>query len=377
MRHDLDARGGLRLVRAHTFTTAILAATASLLGACGGGNDNGAPVPDAGTLGDAAAPDAESTEAGPPAPPTGDGSSREASGPDAGAAPGSGQIETIAKAANDTGFTSPFDATPGPDGSSIYFTAIAADGTGGVFAAGAGGAAASRLDSGGVLVSPSGIAVSEDGKQLFVADPASDDDSTGAYGAIFVLPTGGGTPTALAGTQGTQPRSVVVAGGTLYFTTGAAAAGGAGVRSLPVSGGQPAVVSSGPPFVDPSGLAVARNGDVFVADAIASGNHLGVVMRVSGGTASPLVSDLGVGFPAGIALTQDESALLVSGIDPVAQTDLIYRVDLGNVSKPTTFNQGISSFAESAGLHRASGADVYAWADSRANGTGTVYALSK
>jgi hypothetical protein len=43
----------------------------------------------------------------------------------------------------------------------------------------------------------------------------------------------------------------------------------------------------------------------------------------------------------------------------------------------STFNQSISSFAEPAGLHRAHGADIYAWADSRANGSGTVFALSK
>ena len=43
-----------------------------------------------------------------------------------------------------------------------------------------------------------------------------------------------------------------------------------------------------------------------------------------------------------------------------------FRQDLG-----VTMEQ----FAESAGLHRAHDAEVYAWADSEANGTGTVYVL--
>jgi DNA-binding beta-propeller fold protein YncE len=373
MRHDLDARGGLRLAHGPMYRTALLAAAAPMFWACGGGNNGAAPSVDAAITADAEPPpEASSNEA---APPGVDASSPEAS-PD-GSTAGSGRIGTIAKAANDPGFTSPFDATPSPDGSTIYFTAIAADGTGAVFSTTAGASAATRLDSGGVLVAPSGIAISEDGKQLFVADPASDDDMSGAYGAVFVLPSGGGTPTALGGTQGLQPRSVAVAATTLYFTTGAAAAGGPGVRSVPLSGGTPAIVSAGPPFADPSGLAVSHGGDIYVADAVASPNNLGVVVRITGGSASMIVTDLGVGFPAGIALTQDESAVLVSGVDPVSQTDLLYRVDLASPTKTTTFNQTISSFSESAGLHRAAHADVYAWADSRANGTGTVYSLSK
>jgi len=97
-----------------------------------------------------------------------------------------------------------------------------------------------RLDSGGVFASPSGITISGDGKQLFVADPAADDDTTDQYGGVFVLPAGGGTPGLLAGTGGLQPRGVVAAGSTLYFTAGAASASGPGVYSIALAGGQPA-----------------------------------------------------------------------------------------------------------------------------------------
>jgi sugar lactone lactonase YvrE len=289
---------------------------------------------------------------------------------------GSGRIGTITKAANDPAFTSPFDATPSPDGSVVFFTAVAADGTGGVFTAPATGGAAVRLDSGSVLTSPSAIAISPDGQQVYVADPAADDDTTDKHGAVFVLPAQGGTPTVVAGTQGLDPRGLVVAGQTLFFT-GGASGGDPGVYSIDLAGGQAKPLATGTPFADPSGIAVTRGGDVYVADSIASGSKLAGVVRVSGGEATLLVDDLGVGFPAGIALVQDESALLVSGLDPVAGTDLVYRIDLGATPKTTSFNQTIAAFGESAGLHRAADADIYAWADSLANATGTVYVLSK
>jgi hypothetical protein len=99
---------------------------------------------------------------------------------------------------------------------------------------------------------------------------------------------------------------------------------------------------------------------------------------VHGGKASTLVPDLGVGYPAGCALAQDESALLVSGIDRIKRTDIVYRISpLGSTPQVTTFDKTIGAFHEAAGLHRALDADIYAWADSTANVTGTVYALSK
>jgi hypothetical protein len=341
MRNDQSACSGRWLPYGSALGTAWLLAVGASACGCGGGNNN-----------------------------------QSGGSPDSGAR-GSGQIGTITKAANDSSFTSPFDATPSPDGSTVFFVAIGADGTGGVFSARASGGTATRLDSGGVLVSPSGIAISADGKQLYVADPAADDDASEKYGAIFVLPASGGTLAVIPGTQGLQPRGVVVVGSTLYFTGGASSAGGQGEYSVALGGGQPTAIVTGAPFVDPSGIAVAQNGDAYVADSVASASKLASVIKVSGGQATPIATDLGVGYPSGIALVQDESALLVSGLDPATQTDVVYRIDLGATPRTSSFNQTISAFSEPAGLHRAPGADIYAWADSLANGTGTVYALSK
>jgi hypothetical protein len=82
-----------------------------------------------------------------------------------------------------------------------------------------------------------------------------------------------------------------------------------------------------------------------------------------------------VGFPAGIALSQDDSAILVSALDPATRTDQVVRIDL--VSKQqATVNMGIGTFEEAAGLHRAANAEVYAWCDSTAEGSGTIFVLA-
>jgi hypothetical protein len=55
----------------------------------------------------------------------------------------------------------------------------------------------------------------------------------------------------------------------------------------------------------------------------------------------------------------------------------VFKIDLG--TNALTFQStelGIDKFSESAGLHRSHGVGVYAWADSHANGTGTVYVLT-
>jgi hypothetical protein len=289
---------------------------------------------------------------------------------------GNGAIGSITKTANDSSFSRPFDATPSPDGKAVYFTALAADGTGGVFQATANGAR--RLDSGGLLVAPMSITISEDGKELFIADPANDNDTTQQYGAVFVLPVGGGTPSILSGTQGLIPRGVDVSGQDLYFTGGATATGPAGVYRVEVSGGMATTIASGGPFVDPSGLAVTSAGDIYVVDTVAAASRLASIIKVHEGSASAFVTDLGVGYPAGIALVQDESALLVSGLDPSSSTDLVYRIDsISGSPVVSSFNTTINAFFEPAGLHRAHGADIYAWADSLANNTGTVYTLGK
>jgi len=67
---------------------------------------------------------------------------------------------------------------------------------------------------------------------------------------------------------------------------------------------------------------------------------------------------------------------LISALDPVTRKDVVIRRDL-KAGTDDMFNAGISEFEESAGLHRAKDVESYVWADSRANGGGTVYVINQ
>src|SRR5690242_771897 len=91
----------------------------------------------------------------------------------------------------------PLDSVPNPDATTIYFTATGPKGPG-VFQVPAAGGAAVEIATGAPFAEPVGIAISSDGRQLYVADPKA--------GQIFVVPVAGGAPAALSGTEKTAPR---------------------------------------------------------------------------------------------------------------------------------------------------------------------------
>ncbi len=281
-------------------------------------------------------------------------------------------IGSIQPAAHDTSFASPFDATPDATGQNVYFTAIGANGPG-VFKVAASGGAITTLTAGDPLVSPFSIAISSDGSTLYVADIGAETPS-GDAGAIFSIPAGGGAPTLVAGTDGMLPRGLEVAADTVYFT-GTGKDGRPGVFKMASAGGAPSTVLAGDPLHEPSGVTVDKAGNVYVVDAASPTSSTARVVQINAaGAASVFVDGIAVGYPAGIVLDQAESTLLVSAIDPDKGTDTVLVVDVAS-RKLSQLSQGIDSFVEPAGLHRAKGADVFAWADSAANNTGTVYVL--
>jgi sugar lactone lactonase YvrE len=286
-------------------------------------------------------------------------------------------ISNIAPAANDaTQFMTPFDATPSPDGATVYFTALTLDGDPAIFTTPAAGGAVTKLASGAPLATPFGITISEDGQTLFVADATADangDDSEA--GAIYTLPVGGGTPAVLTGTAGMAPRGVQVSADQIYFT--GIQSGKPGVFKAALAGGGVTQVGTSDLFSDPSGITVDKNGNVFVMDSSPDTAVGSALIKIDAqGNGAIFKDGLAVGHPAGIALMSDETAALVSGLDPSTGTDVVYRVELADASVKT-FSDVIGSFTESAGLHRASTTDTFAWADCRANASGTVYVLSK
>lgn len=280
-------------------------------------------------------------------------------------------------------FSRPFDTVPSSDGTQFFFTAMGSAGMG-VYRVPASGGTAVALVSGAPLVSPFGITISADDKLLFVADAAAgydpnDPAGSDRVGAVFVLPASGGTPTVLAGTEGTRPRAVEVGtdegSAALFFSGQSASDGRPGVFKLPTGGGALRVVFSGDPLTDPGGIALARDGTVYVANTTSAQDGSAAVYKLKDGSSTLVAGDLRAGYPAGIALSQDDNTLLVSGRDRTLGTDAVYRINLGT-GVLTQFSMGIENNTDAGGLHRARSVDVFSWADLTAGAAGTVYRIS-
>lgn len=300
-----------------------------------------------------------------------------------GPAPGDGTIKdlTAAATAGPATFRAPLDAALSPDGKTAYFVALAGDEAAVFRTPAPSSEPPALLAKGGRLVSPFGVDVSSDGATLVLADssalPESDE---GEPGALLVLSSSGGTPQPLAGTAGYRPRGVVVvktaSGDVVYFSGRERGTGEPGVFSVPLGGGTVSVVAKGGPFVEPSGLAVDAAGTVYTADVGDPDGQNARVLEVAQGTPRVFLANVAVGYPAGVALSQDEKTLLLSARHPQARTDAVVRAPVGG-GEIELITGGIDAFEEPAGLHRARSADTYIWADSAANGGGTVYVINK
>jgi sugar lactone lactonase YvrE len=273
-----------------------------------------------------------------------------------------GNVHAISTTAD---VSSPYDAAPSPDGRTIYFTASGTQGAA-VYKAAASGGRASVLFAGSPFVFPSAIAVSDDEKTLFVSDPGAEQD-TGPLGGLYTIALPGGSPKLIAGSSGFIAAGLAVAGAKLYVA-GTSPDGVAGLYAANIAGGSLVSVATGAAFADPSGIAVRSPDEIYVADG---GNGSARVVRVSGGKTKVVLSDLAVGYPAGIALSPDRSSLYVSALDALGGGDTVLRFDLASSHVDST-SAGIDQFVDAAGLHRAANAPVYAWADTTANDTGTV-----
>lgn len=295
-----------------------------------------------------------------------------------------------------SGFHTPMDATPDPDGNQIYFTAMSAQGAG-VFRIPATGGTVVTLTVGIPLTTPVGLAVSTDGQTLYVADTRAMVATTQAVastvpvtntGVIFSLPSSGGTLTPITTTIQTAPRGLTVIRENnvdmLYFTGSAPEDGQPAVMKVPASGGALTIVEKGGQLVEPVGIAVNKNGVIYVADQAAAGNGLGTLFQFNpheqnarNNHAEILANRIRLGNPAGITLTVDESLLLVSSLDRAAGTSQVLVIDtttraLGIVNKVIGVNHA------SGGLHRAHNKNEMAWCGVTAgtSGQGTVFRVT-
>lgn len=288
---------------------------------------------------------------------------------------------TPAAATTSGDYTLPLDSVPSSDGKTFYFTASSTSGMGmGVYRVDAAGGAATALFVGAPLVSPFGIAISSDDGTLYIADSAAGHDPNdpagdSKSGALYTLPVGGGTPTAMPETVGLRPRGVEVArqdnSDVVYFT-GTASDGRAAVFKL--AGGLQ-TVAAGDPLTDPGGIAVSRTNQVYVTNTAASTSGLSSVYQVESGTPSEIASGIRVGYPAGISVSQDGKTLLISGQDATLGTATVYRLNV-DTKELTSTNSGLENNSDAGGLHRAKNSDVFSWCGvTVGSGVGIVYRI--
>lgn len=320
---------------------------------------------------------------------------------------GSGEVTGAKATASNT--RAPLDASPGPDGKTIFYTAYKQANAattvprdqkdpnentvekhdGALFSVPAAGGTAKELAAG--FWSPTGLVVSKDGSKVYVADSGSgSEDKPDEVGAIYVVDAGGGTKTMVNGTKGYKPKSldiVMEASEQLYFTGVDPSTNKPGVFRVAVGGGTVTTVytpATGKDefFQDPGGIAVTGDRTIYVAETIGGmGGNSSSIIQIKGGTATEFVMGIKVGYPAGVALSQDEKFILVSGIDRTKGTSVLYRIDLSDAKKIEMITKDIGDNTNSAGLHRAHNKDIYAWSnaswpDADGKNGGTVYLLN-
>jgi sugar lactone lactonase YvrE len=244
------------------------------------------------------------------------------------------------------------DASPDPPGKVIYYTTGGA--TPGIFRVPAAGGKQTKVLSGGQLQRPGGLAVSNDGKRLYVADLAAK--------RILVVPVDGAKPHVLQGTAGSAPRGLEIqtrGGKDFVVYTGKARDGKAAVLRISVGGAtKPTVVLKGAPLSKPDGVAISKTGTIYVTDHGAGGRAL----KIDGSKVTTVASAIKLGDPAGIALTLDESSLLVSSLNKTARTAQVVIVDLAT-GQSSVFDDVIGANHSAGGLHRARAAVPMGWAD--------------
>ena len=244
-----------------------------------------------------------------------------------------GPFAAFDPAANDPArFTEPRDAVP-LDNGGIAFIARA-PGTAGRDAENAGenGMPAALADRYAVFVidAPGGAArivheglvapfnIAAHGDHVYVADLGGGAD---ASGAVLDIALGGGQATLLG--EGFRPQGVTTdASGKVHMTGRDPATGLPGVFAL--DGNNPRAIVTGGDLRSPSGLDIADDGTLYVADStaggdlpdeLAIGSGRAAVFEIKGGNARAIASGIEGGYPTGIAISKDGKLIVSAYVD--------------------------------------------------------------
>ena len=170
------------------------------------------------------------------------------------------------------------------------------------------------ISSGGNFTEPRGLALAADGS-IYVVDAHCGCGETGDGGVVKVNPSTGQQTVVAGGGSFIDPVGIVLAGnGLLYIADASCVCGVSGalggiIQVIPESGGQ-SVVSAGGNFVDPSGIVLGVDGQLYVADpecGCGNAGSLGGIVKVDPFTGAQTVVSAGGSFidPNGIALSPD------------------------------------------------------------------------
>ena len=288
-----------------------------------------------------------------------------------------GPFKSLEVAANGAAFSDPRGGVPLKNGRVAFLATVSDDrGQVGLFMQGENGT--ELLYSGEKLVNARDIDTSLEEDALLAADPSvisTGPDGTQLSGAILKFSLTGGAPELLA--AGYAPVSITVDESGIYFSGRDPSSGEPGVFRL--VGETVESVFTGSPLVDPSGIVVLKDGAVLVADtrlfeSTPINSEAGVV-RIKDGEAKLFASGFATGYPAGIAVTTDESTLIVSGEAP-DRSDAVYLFSVADPSAGATVVRAEFSVEQnsSAGLKRLRGANTFIWASGSFK-NGTVYKI--
>jgi len=271
-------------------------------------------------------------------------------------------------------FHSPTDAVVSPDGSEFYFAAYDADSNPAIYqSSSAIGSTAEKIASSDPLDLPMGLVMSCDGSTLYIADAGTGDGNDGTpddqEGAIFSLPAGGGTLTALLSTGIVHPHGLAMGPDcdTLYIT-------GWTPDGLPAlftlkPGGAPQLLHSGAPLTAPTGLHVDKDGVAWVMDHLAVGSAgEGVLFAIpsDGGAVTEVASNLRMGTPGGVSLVAGGGTAVMPTLDASGKGQLT-AVD---IATGETTQIPATDMLEPAGLRTAREAGVFAVVDAEG---GAIY----